>query len=134
MCYTHNGEEPVPGCIGRGISGANYCADRPPTKLLYRGSNPADPLGVCEGDCDGDENCEGDLICFQRDGSEPVPGCNGMGARGGDYCVGSTFSPTWIPTLSPSISFTAKPTMSPTDEVINGSSNDDGFYHYLTHH
>lgn len=33
-------------------------------------------LQVCEGDCDNDDECEGDLICFQRSRGEAVPGCN----------------------------------------------------------
>lgn len=38
--------------------------------------------GECEGDCDDDDDCEGELICFQRDGFEPVFGCEG---EGGEY-------------------------------------------------
>ena len=30
------------------------------------------PLGMCEGDCDTNEDCDGRLVCFQRDGLEPV--------------------------------------------------------------
>ena len=33
----------------------------------------------CEGDCDSDDDCEGDLKCFQRSDSGPVPGCAGNG-------------------------------------------------------
>jgi hypothetical protein len=29
----------------------------------------------CTGDCDDDSDCEGDLLCYQRDGDEDVPGC-----------------------------------------------------------
>jgi hypothetical protein len=45
----------------------------------------------CEGDCDRDEDCEGDLICMQRDGLERVSGCMGAGGStdmyGKDICV-----------------------------------------------
>lgn len=44
-------------------------------------------LGLCEGDCDNYDECEGDLECFERDGFEPVPGCAGDGEYGHDYCV-----------------------------------------------
>lgn len=45
------------------------------------------PLGLCEGDCDNDSECLGNLSCFQRDGTEPVPGCAGVGGSpGNDYC------------------------------------------------
>jgi len=27
------------------------------------------------------------LICFQRDGLTPVPGCHGLGKSGADYCI-----------------------------------------------
>ena len=49
------------------------------------------PLGECEGDCDSDNDCEGDFVCFQRDEGEAVPGCY-VGSGGSlnnnwDYCV-----------------------------------------------
>jgi hypothetical protein len=44
-------------------------------------------LGVCEGDCDYDSDCGIGLMCFQRNGNEPVPGCSGSGKSGWDYCV-----------------------------------------------
>ena len=44
--------------------------------LVDKGNNglpeSAFPLGMCEGDCDTDEDCDGGLICFQRDGLEPI--------------------------------------------------------------
>lgn len=47
------------------------------------------PLGLCQGDCDRDEDCKGHLICFQRGANEPVPGCRGGVADNsrGDYCI-----------------------------------------------
>ena len=33
--------------------------------------------GKCEGDCDNDSQCRGDLRCFMRSGFERVPGCEG---------------------------------------------------------
>ena len=44
------------------------------------------PLNVCEGDCDNDSNCAAGLTCLQRVGSEAVPGCDGPGEDGKDYC------------------------------------------------
>jgi hypothetical protein len=44
-------------------------------------------LGRCEGDCDGDSECEGDLICYNRDLFNPVPGCSGDGYANSDYCI-----------------------------------------------
>ena len=48
--------------------------------------DPPNPLTECEGDCDNDNQCEGDLKCFQRSGFEAVPGCSGQGLSGKDYC------------------------------------------------
>lgn len=49
--------------------------------LVVEGNNgsPASafPLGLCEGDCDSDSDCEGGLTCYQRDANESVPGCSG---------------------------------------------------------
>jgi beta-lactamase superfamily II metal-dependent hydrolase len=46
------------------------------------------PLGLCEGDCDRDSDCDGTkgLECYERTGTEPVPGCAGRGISGKDYC------------------------------------------------
>lgn len=63
--------------------------------LVFKG-NDAGPifgqprLGVCEGDCDTDQDCDWGFVCFSREGNEPVPGCdnsNDPGGYGTDYCV-----------------------------------------------
>jgi len=51
------------------------------------GPNPDHMLSQCEGDCDKDSMCEGDLICFNRDEGEPVPGCTGVPYGVFDYCI-----------------------------------------------
>ena len=44
------------------------------------------PMGECAGDCDSNEDCMGDLICYQPTGS--VPGCPGTSQDSDiDYCV-----------------------------------------------
>jgi len=35
------------------------------------------PCQQCQGDCDEDEDCAGNLVCFQRDAGEAVPSCQG---------------------------------------------------------
>ncbi|CAB9505692.1 expressed unknown protein [Seminavis robusta] len=66
----------------------NYHSD--PVPLIFVG-NDGDyetyPLGPCMADCDQDEDCYGNLVCFQRDGGEPVPGCLGTDRGRSDYCV-----------------------------------------------
>ena len=41
----------------------------------------------CEGDCDSDADCEGNLTCFKRDGLESVPGCGSGGFEGEKACI-----------------------------------------------
>ena len=44
----------------------------------------------CTGDCDSNSDCEGDMMCLQRDGGEDVPGCTFTDsyrkAGDDDYC------------------------------------------------
>jgi hypothetical protein len=74
--------------------------------LSYGGTPPASkfPLEHCEGDCDDDCDCAGDMICNQRDGNEAVPGCEGGEDDGSrtDYCIHPPNSPTPLtPTFPP---------------------------------
>jgi hypothetical protein len=49
------------------------------------------PLGPCQGDCDSDDDCAEGLYCFDDDGPETVPGCNGVRRSTStgkvDYCT-----------------------------------------------
>ena len=56
--------------------------------IVGNGGNPASafPLGLCQGDCDNDDECEGTLRCFQRNEYVPVTGCDGEGLASMDYC------------------------------------------------
>ena len=40
----------------------------------------------CEGSCERNRDCKGDLKCLKRDGDEPVPGCFGEPMTGENYC------------------------------------------------
>jgi len=56
--------------------------------LTHHGADPsAVPLALCEGDCDSDSDCMGNLVCFQRDGDVSVPGCTGTAVTSHDYCI-----------------------------------------------
>jgi len=59
--------------------------------LAYVGDNgePAGvfPLKLCEGDCDKNSECDEGLQCFRRGGFDAVPGCDGRGESGKDYCI-----------------------------------------------
>jgi len=44
------------------------------------GCSYSDPCGECQGDCDGNDDCEGDLICFEGYGADgSAPGCKSGG-------------------------------------------------------
>jgi len=45
------------------------------------------PCGKCYGDCDDDSECAGELICYNRQNFDPVPGCSDFGTLGFDYCT-----------------------------------------------
>ena len=84
-CFKRSGTESVPGCSGAGVSGKDYCYAEP--ALQYIGDcSSSSPCGLCQGDCDGDSHCGSGLKCFQRSGTESVPGCSGLGVSGQDYC------------------------------------------------
>ena len=89
----------VPGCDFGGVGDVghyDYCYD-PASEvrhLVDRGRDPSTAttkLLTCQGDCDADADCAGELVCFKRDkASTPVPGCTigGAGDIGThDYCV-----------------------------------------------
>ncbi len=89
-CYQRDDGDPTPpGCIGDATSDFDYCFMPVPLKDL---DNPsaADSLGLCEGDCDNDSHCKGNLICYERDGAldSGIPsGCSGLAHHEGhDYC------------------------------------------------
>jgi hypothetical protein len=58
------------------------------------GDNPSTsfPLGMCQGDCDDNDQCFGDLICSERTDTRPIPGCSGTGQYGKDYCYNPNLS------------------------------------------
>ncbi|GKY90745.1 hypothetical protein MPSEU_000047400 [Mayamaea pseudoterrestris] len=62
------------------------------TSLTVKGNNGSPktvfPLGKCQGDCDSDSECATGLVCFQRSGTEAVPGCSAASKYSGlDFCV-----------------------------------------------
>ena len=72
--------------------------------LRYYGHSPSGTLNECEGDCDSDSQCRGNLICYQRQNHTRrgwrahIPGCKMVsksripgiirgGDTNGDFCV-----------------------------------------------
>jgi hypothetical protein len=75
-------------------SGSTSSGSGPALKRKGNNGSPSSafPLGMCEGDCDNDSECAGDLVCFQRRANQAVPGCSGGTSDSSptDYCVEST--------------------------------------------
>lgn len=44
------------------------------------------PLLHCKGNCKSEKECAQDVKCFKRKKFEKVPGCDGDGEKGKDYC------------------------------------------------
>ena len=61
-------------------------------------------LVLCEGDCDEDADCATGFYCFRRIKLNSVPGCEGKGTRGKNYCIPEvTISPTKQVTSVPTV-------------------------------
>jgi len=122
ICFQRSStEDPardIPGCQGEyvGIDSNDYCYARPSPNYLHIIGNglPAGSYGLCEGDCDFDDDCIGSLICQESSGLSEIEGCTGAIYPGQDYCrepLIVTAQPTPSPTNAPS---TANPTPNPT--------------------
>ena len=90
--------------------------------LTYEGNNGDGPfpLEECEGDCDDDEECSGDLKCFDDDDAATVPGCSGTRTKNkkgnyNDYCYDPNIGdgPTPSPIVQPTPAPVDRPTPSP---------------------
>lgn len=117
-CFQRDGGMDVPGCSGGrdSHSRTDYCYDpnyaSVPTNVVAPAEVPEldvntvaeDPeldmvdreycqpdnqCGLCQGDCDTDDDCAGDLVCHQRGKNDSIPGCRGGSDDGSqsDYCV-----------------------------------------------
>lgn len=133
-----DGKERVPGCRwGRGSEARSirktdndFCFQPKtiPGKINYVGECSAEGYlcKECEGDCDTDDDCEGDLICLQRARFGSVPGCRGRrgsrDVRGKDVC----YKP---PDERPEIKFLGDPFCNfrdnPTCEICTGDCDHD---------
>eukprot|EP00984_Skeletonema_dohrnii_P023209 scaffold12278_cov104-Skeletonema_dohrnii-CCMP3373.AAC.9 len=97
VCFQRSAKEAVPGCPGDASYGYDFCAVRATENTVWlkgdNGSPSANfPLGLCEGDCDLNSDCQPGLVCQQRTGNElevilePISGCDGVPEPGEDYC------------------------------------------------
>eukprot|EP00984_Skeletonema_dohrnii_P002504 scaffold869_cov75-Skeletonema_dohrnii-CCMP3373.AAC.3 len=120
VCFQRSGTESVPNCPGDATSGVDFCAVRATENTVWlkgdNGSPSANfPLGLCEGDCDSNADCQPGLICQQRTGNEVIPNCIGVPEPGEDYC--RVADPTAPPTPQPTDAVTPPPTPEPTNAV-----------------
>lgn len=75
--------------------------------MAYNNMDKPDKLGLCEGKCKKDSDCDEGLICFKRDDNEAVPHCEGglEDNSNTDYCTyefDMLPEPSAIPSASPS--------------------------------
>jgi len=95
--------------------------------LRFVGEQPEGTLMRCEGDCDSDAECGANLVCFQRDRGESVPGCKGVpNSDKVDYCIRLQDGPgagrLSSPTIEPTILLSSKPMDSPLSKQPNFST------------
>ena len=131
VCFQRTAYEAVPGCSGDARPAWDYCYDpiasvstpapAPPTTVQFvdnSASGCGNALcGQCEGDCDRDTDCQGNLVCFQRTGDESVAGCSGDARFRWDYCYdpsGPVSAPPPLPTPQPPPPPTPRPDSSTT--------------------
>jgi hypothetical protein len=96
-CIQRDLDEIVPGCVGFGGSGWDYCAvpSSAGGALEYLGDEEWDfyELQECQGDCDFDSDCALGLVCNFRDAGDGgvVPGCEGnaedIATGSEDFCI-----------------------------------------------
>jgi hypothetical protein len=102
-CFQRNGMQPIPGCASGGKMdrrGYDFCyftstgnnmglTTHEVVNKGVSGCSNTKRCGLCQGDCDSDLECAPSLKCFQRNGLQPVPGCNMVkqgNRRGFDFC------------------------------------------------
>jgi len=102
----------IPFCLGTDWSLTDWCVIEPsdtdpiPYVLPVRDCSTSDTCERCEGHCQNDDECEGDLICTQKDGrGANIPNC--LGPLGDDeslteWCVNpEDIGPTPAPVARP---------------------------------
>ncbi|CAB9508319.1 expressed unknown protein [Seminavis robusta] len=121
VCYFREAGDAIPKCCSNGnfvrsTSDENYCVTAGCAAWTLDPTNP-DPIAnlqdddylnenwpeieECEGDCDYNYQCKGDLVCYQRDKDDNTPNCcSGLSKKDStDYCVPSScLPPTPAPT------------------------------------
>ncbi len=87
MCQQREGVDTCVTRSGGTVPPPQAGCTRPPRVISDGGTG----YGACEGDCDRDSDCVGDLVCFQADTGDNIPGCRGRSTNDNDHCV----HPSW---------------------------------------
>lgn len=111
ICFHRQDGAQVMGCVNGGegdVAVLDYCFKVPPQNSFPAGQlvnmgfggcasgNTWHPCGLCHGDCDNDNECDGDLRCFRRFDMEKVMGCD-AGGDGDVSNVDFCFDPAQVP-------------------------------------
>ena len=64
-----------PAAVSRGGNYNNNKGNDIGIKTPVRMCSSSAPCGLCEGDCDRNSDCSGNLVCHQKNGAGYVPGC-----------------------------------------------------------
>ena len=72
ICFQRTGDEFVPGCTNvPGFTTEDFCIPKPTNLLQNIGNEYTNGYyGECQGDCDSNSDCAGNLVCFQRTGKQ----------------------------------------------------------------
>jgi len=103
--------------------------------FFWPSGSPKTKLGICEGDCNSDEDCEEGLFCFMKDETiTSVPGCVGFDTSRTDFCTnknssldeGSPESTSTISDFTKINEISALPMLSPKKlELCEGDCDSD---------
>ena len=86
-CVGRTAGEAVPGIDSTAVpDGVGLCAAAPLLYLGLSGCSKRNPCAVGGTDCDSDAECQGDLVCFQRNNDQEVPGVDRT-IKNWDVCI-----------------------------------------------
>lgn len=89
----------------------SYCKDDDGKIKNFAKCTDTEKCGVCQGICENDSECKGNLKCFVRNGNETVPGCSSstsasyknvqrLNVPGVGYCIDADIATTDSSTLN----------------------------------
>jgi hypothetical protein len=126
VCKQKEGPGTVDGCSGFDPSNSDFCVE--PTAQTYDelplslpGCSATSPCGLCQGDCDNDDECMGHLVCRQKSGPGSVDGCLGFDQSNSDFCVEPTVAAVVVTSTPAPVSVTSNSDI-PSDSSSNSGT------------